>query len=335
MAIFTNHERFGGPFLSHLERMLDVSSDVRIAVGYTGAEAVERISPKAEGLCERGGVFKLLVGTPFFEGLSRINYQFLSALHGKVSSLNAQNGVFLSINTLFHGKIYLFSSGKPSILAGSSNLSLAGLSGNYEFVSTVGNDDFTLARRYLDFLMSDSESAPLDRIEGLTIFDSPEYKKIRAPHSSGLRRYSGGRVRPSERFVEIPFGDMDEKLRSGLNAYFGKGRKRGNKVKVRPWFEVEVIAPSSVTEREDYPKGEFTVITDDGFTFECKTSGDYHKNFRSKGDLQILGRWIKGKLQNKGVLAPLSPVTNETLLRYGAKALRLYPLGGNRYYLKF
>lgn len=54
MAIFTNSYGFGGNFLTHLERMLDVSSEAYIAVGYTSANTVDRITPKAERICRSG-----------------------------------------------------------------------------------------------------------------------------------------------------------------------------------------------------------------------------------------------------------------------------------------
>ena len=243
--------------------------------------------------------------------------------------------MLLSIDILYHGKIYDFVTDSPSIFAGSSNLSPAGLAGNLEFMSQIHGEDLRSTQSYLEFLMSPEQSAPLDRIQGLTIHDSPQYKRIVTPTLDDLPQHKPT-ISVPEKFLEIPFGNMDEKQQSGLNVYFGKGRRQPNsKIKPRDWFEVEVIATSALTTRPDYPKGEFTVITDDGYTFECKTSGDYHKNFRSKGDLKILGRWIKSKLQRKGLLAPFSPVTNETLLRYGKSAIRLYPIGPKKYFMEF
>ena len=61
----------------------------------------------------------------------------------------------------------------------------------------------------------------------------------------------------------------------------------------------------------------FTVVTDDGWKFNCKVSGDYSKNFRSEGDLKILGKWLKGRLENAGVLKVGDPVTAQTLREYG------------------
>ena len=67
----------------------------------------------------------------------------------------------------------------------------------------------------------------------------------------------------------------------------------------------------------------FDVITDDGWSFKCKVSGDYSKNFRSEGDLKILGKWLKGRLENAGVLKVGDPVTKETLELYGRDTFTL------------
>ena len=70
-----------------------------------------------------------------------------------------------------------------------------------------------------------------------------------------------------------------------LMLFFGKGREAKNGlVKPRHWYEVELIVPKNITEQNGYPKAKtddaiFDVITDDGWSFKCKVSGDYSKNF--------------------------------------------------------
>jgi len=338
MGVFTNSQKFGGDFLKCLENRLSKATHAKIAVGYTSAEIVSRITPEAFRIADRGGSFQLLVGTAFFEGLSSPNYQSLQFLHSGLTKKNRQScGVRFSIDVLYHGKIYYFSNGGESIYAGSSNLSQAGLQGNYEFMSEILGKDFTQAKNYLQFLLTDGESATIDRIQDLTIFDTPEYKNIIQPKLDDVNTHQENINLKGRKFIEIPLGDMDQKQRSGLNACFGKGRliRKTGKISPRPWFEIEVISGASVSSSSLYPKGEFEVLTDDGYKFACKTSGDYFKNFRSKNDLQLLGKWIKGKLQNKGVLSAFSPITNETLLRYGKNSIKLYPLGNRNYFLEF
>ena len=83
-----------------------------------------------------------------------------------------------------------------------------------------------------------------------------------------------------------------------------------------------------MTSQPGYPRSKtdeavFDVITDDGWSFKCKVSGDYSKNFRSEGDLKILGKWLKGRLENAGVLKVGEPVTAKTLNDYGRNTFSL------------
>lgn len=141
---------------------------------------------------------------------------------------------------------------------------------------------------------------------------------------------------------DIPIKTFEDSPRSNLNVYFGKGRVQQNGiVKPRHWYEVELIVPKDVATRPGYPQAqtpeaEFDVITDDGWTFRCKVSGDYNKNFRSEGDLKILGKWLKGRLEAKGVLAVGDPVTQQTLNAYGRSTFTLTKTNKpNLWYLDF
>lgn len=67
----------------------------------------------------------------------------------------------------------------------------------------------------------------------------------------------------------------------------------------------------------------FTVVTDDGYSFNLSRQGDYNKNLRSDSNLKILGRWIKGRMENDGALEIGKPVTKETIERFG-KSLMVF-----------
>jgi len=62
-------------------------------------------------------------------------------------------------------------------------------------------------------------------------------------------------------------------------------------------------------------------VTEDGYKFDCKRQGDYGKNFRSCHDLKILGRWIKGHMEEDGALQIGTPVTDDTLRKFGKNKL--------------
>ncbi|XZN94103.1 MAG: AAA family ATPase [Microcoleus sp.] len=144
-------------------------------------------------------------------------------------------------------------------------------------------------------------------------------------------------ITPETPYVDISLSRVDKQQQSNLNIFFGKGRenKSTGKVIPRDWYEVELIVDTKTISDPIYPKGDFIAHTDDGLTFDCQTQGANYKNFRSKNDLKILGRWIKGKLEQSGALKQFEPVTSETLQKYGRDYIRLYKLSDYNYYLEF
>ncbi len=144
-------------------------------------------------------------------------------------------------------------------------------------------------------------------------------------------------ITPETPYIDISLSRVDAQQKSNLNTFFGKGREntKTGKIPRRDWYEVEIIVEKKTTKNPIYPKGDFTAHTDDGLTFPCSTNGDYNKNFRSKDDLKILGRWLKGKLEKSGALKQFEPVTSETLQKYGRDYIRLYKLSDSDYYLEF
>ena len=106
-------------------------------------------------------------------------------------------------------------------------------------------------------------------------------------------------------------------------------------VKPRHWYEVELIVPISMRKTDQYPKGtpkgeaetQFRVYTDDGFSFMCQVNGGeeglWNKNLRSSGDLTTLGKWIKGRLENEGVLTIGDVITDATLSAYGRNTITM------------
>ena len=54
------------------------------------------------------------------------------------------------------------------------------------------------------------------------------------------------------------------------------------------------------------------------------------------GDLKILGKWVKGRLESSGILMMGEPVTNEVLEKYGRHNIRMIPTTINEiWYLDF
>ena len=162
---------------------------------------------------------------------------------------------------------------------------------------------------------------------------TPEFRKGSVP--TGFKGYP---------YVDIDLlRNIEGQPGSNLNVCFGKGRwqRASGKVTPRDWYEVEIMPGAAVTRQAPYPHGksEFDVETHDGFRFRAKVSGgdDGRKNFRSQGDLKILGYWIKGLLEDAGALSdnPQEPVTRETLSIYGNSTLRLYRVSEHKVILNF
>lgn len=201
--------------------------------------------------------------------------------------------------------------------AGYSNFSKRGLFDNLEFICKI-SDAFTInqTETYLNWILTDRVSVNLAKCESFPIIEAVKdsRKKI-----SFLKAKTKPVIDSKVPYVDISLARVDKQQRSNLNAFFGKGRwnRKTGIVISRDWFEVEIIVDIATTKNPIYPQGYFVAYTDDGLVFPCRTQGDYYKNLRSRDDLKILGHWVKGKLQQKGVLELFEPVTSQTLEEYG------------------
>lgn len=276
--------------------------------------------------------FNICLGMAYFEGLSRSQYEAVE----KVSLFleESELGQFYIARTFpFHGKVYHFrgDSKKGTSIIGSSNFSnivpFKGIE-QRKYEVDVETNDYLINQsidKFLDSLLHDA-SVPFS-----TIRDSISIKENRNPLLDF--RSDIEKVEPEQLEViyskikggsfEVPLKDAQ---RSNLNVYFGKGRKgRQNYVTPRPWYEVEIIVDTSVQKsNKGYPANkEFITYTDDGYRIVMKTSGDYGKNLRSRDDLSILGRWIKGRLETSACLISGEMVTETTLTKYGRNTISL------------
>ena len=298
----------------------DNSDQIDIAVGYVEVGALAQLVEYVRQNAAFG--LNLLVGMQFIEGFSRPQIEGLNEL-ASILVETGRGNVYVTPNVRYHGKLYAF--GRAGMLerayVGSGNLSAIG--------------PFEKASFELGVIVEDS--ALLGELE--------EYKNVKLfPLAQPI-----GEVELVPRIMpESPVADMDgvQKLppemmdrlhaltpalefrlplkttpKSNLNVFFGAPRRNFNTQRdiPRPWYEAELIIPKAVTSQPGYPARNevISVVTDDGFSFECKVSGDYSKNFRSTPSLSILGGFIKGRLESLGLLSPGEPVTKETLRDYG------------------
>ena len=305
------------------------SDGFRIACGYVSTDGLVELQKIFE--MNNKSFLELIIGMHGFDGFTRPQYEAAKYLDDYLRSKRAGE-VKIATAFRFHGKIYGFlKKNKPFAgIIGSSNLSSIFDNQNTQktYEADLFLDEQAIISELNNFMTELSEKActPFDKWKVPGFIESEN--TLLSGHD-GVEKISKEELAQifsnrSKTAFKIPI-KSDDALHSNLNAYFGKGRENSKGlVKPRHWYEVELIVPKSITDNPQYPKAGspdaesiITVYTDDGWKFKCKISGDYSKNFRSAGDLKILGRWIKGRLENSGALKVGEPVTDKVLKKYG------------------
>ncbi len=301
---------------------LSKAEQIRIATGFISSASLIELKKMIE-VNEKPRV-DMLIGMHYFDGFTKQQYDCALALNNTLQEQN-RGVVYLSNAVRFHGKLYSFCDTKHcfSAIVGSSNLSSL-LSPNkiYEADCFFEKD----SAKTIDKSIQDLFGKLGKPITDFQIDRFVENNDLLENH------YGVKKLTPTEHTqlwntkTDVSFDiPMKTEAKSNLNVYFGKGRvnQRGFEMP-RPWYEVEIIVPVTITRQPNYPvKRTFDVVTDDGWRFSCKTTGDYGKNLRSSDDLLVLGKWIKGKLEQKNTLTMGTPVTENVLSQYGKSAVKL------------
>ena len=284
---------------------------------------------------------ELIVGMHYFDGFSQGQFTSLCDLHS-VLQKNNLGAVYISGSFRYHGKVYLFntSDGQVSII-GSSNLTkISQASRIYD--TDIISDDVIIVKDVSKLLnlLRNKGCEVIDRIDPSSIKIVPP-QNLFEDYLSVQKLSSTELVKAQNSKTDICFEiQLKDEEKSNLNVYFGKPRinfSNGSKLP-RPWYEVELIVSKKITQLPGYPQKDevFKIITDDGYSFECKVSGDNCKNFRSAGDLSILGRWIKGRMENSNALVIGEKVTHKSLKKYGRDTITLIKTNmDNTWYLDF
>ncbi|MCM1506361.1 MAG: NgoFVII family restriction endonuclease [Ruminococcus flavefaciens] len=312
--------------------LLSRTEKLDIAVGYVTSDSLAELKRIAE-LNKNIQKLNLTIGMHYIEQFTQSAYKAACVLNNYL--LTEQRGEVRFVTPFrYHGKLYSFSSSSAPFagIIGSNNLSSILDENTRTYESSVLIDNSSAALDINNFIKK-LVATSTDNIADLNIIKFNESNPLLEEHESvtkidthTLAECLNARTNVS---FEIPLKTYEDSSKSNLNVYFGKGRVQHNGIiKPRHWYEVEVIVPTSISKRPEYPKSktsesEFYVITDDGWSFRCKVSGDNNKNFRSDGDLKILGKWFKGRLEAKGVLAIGEPVTQHTLNAYGRNTFTL------------
>lgn len=306
------------------------ADSTRIASGYVSEESIADLI----NLFNTGykKPLSLIVGMHYFEGFTYGQYYALQKL-SKILNSKKLGGIFISTHMKYHGKVYSFRE-KDNFcsIIGSSNLTKISLTKENIAERVYDTDLFIHNEKItgdIDKFITDLQNKFCTNFKDINIDDF----KIVEPTNIfedflGVEKVSEDKRKLiMDSLTKVRFEiEIKPEEKSHLNCYFGEGRKNfGNGIILpRPWYEAEVIASKRIWSSPNYPKEkEFKVVTDDGYEFLCKTSGSNFKNFRSASDLKILGRWLKGRMENKKVLKVGEKVTAETFAKYKRNRMSL------------
>lgn len=338
----TAHKKFYDQFYDDFNS----SDNVNIAVAYITADSIAELKHAIELNSGKHRYVNLAIGMHYFEQFTKPEYDAVMNLHEMLSKEKI-GSVKLANAFKFHGKLYSYSNQNKvfSTIIGSDNLSSIVKSKNRVYEASVRLTDPTINMQLNEFIVefmnkSCKEVDQLDITNFRKIHNLFEnLENVESVPSSKLTEHLANLTNQT---FKIPLKAGSKHAKSNLNVFFGKGRQgKNNLIKPRHWYEVELIVPSEITRQSGYPSknfntDEFDVITDDGWKFRCKVSGDYNKNFRSENDLTILGKWIKGRLENSGALRVGELVTDEVLNKYGRSDFELTKTKTpNLWYLNF
>jgi hypothetical protein len=320
----TNYPSFTETFFS----LIPEATRLDIAIGYITADSLAELK-QIVAYNKNIETMNLIIGMHFWDKFTKLEYNAAVGLNDFLRG-EQRGEVRLVKPFCFHGKLYSYSNANGAFagIIGSNNLSsiIDNRTRIYEASTLFREQEYAVKiREFIDTLSSDAADNLSDCLitefkECNTLLDDHE-NVIKVPHDELADIISS---LTDTQFI-IPLvknGEVPPK--SNLNVFFGEGRlnRKTGVVHPRHWYEVELMVPNTITDLPDYPQKDtpsavFEVVTDDGWKFSCKVSGDYSKNFRSEDNLKILGKWIKGRLENNGVLETGCLVTPETFVRYG------------------
>lgn len=266
-----------------------------------------------------GGVsFRIVYGMYSSDGVRRSD----DAAFRRIAAIRSSFQVrYWTGKTPIHTKLYVWcSDGVPKLAyAGSANYSQASFFGlQSEIVTEI---DAALGYEYAKLLFdnaSDLDAIPHPKI-------APAYMRPAAKGADDSELIDD--IAGSLPLVELPlYAVREERMsaKSGLNWGQRPGREPN---------QAYIPVPSEVAQSGFFPpRGDwFTVLTDDGQSFECTVAQDGDKAIETPLNNSILGRYFRERL---GV-QPGAFVHLKDLDRYGRRTVAIYRATEDRYILDF
>lgn len=311
---------------------------VKIASGYAGLNAIQEALKPLTSILNNGGQVTLIFGLGYWEGISPALEKILRDFHKFAKKQNAKSGVFFCQKQRFHGKFYIFENDEAEWASiGSSNFSDTGFGSWLESNAklTTGSQ-IKLLNDYFERLKR-LNTKPID----LLIFPS--------------RKKELNKKTPSKRNISIPATtnklpitfklEVKPQPKSHVNLFAGSGRKNSKGVYIhRPWYEIELGVKKtemhslrSIVKASKKPFPLYLVV-DNGdvlpAVFKRKTGSKGSKNtildgsdFMTRERIE-LGKFIKNKLIDAGVIKYGEPITADILDTYGNRWLEFRAIPG-------
>jgi hypothetical protein len=314
---------------------------VKIASGYVGLGAFKEAAEPFEKILRNGGQVTLIFGLGYWEGISPALEKLLRDFHSLAISLNNKSGVFFCQKERYHGKFYIFENGKDYwACLGSSNFSDTGFGGWLESNAKLNDlKDIQLLNQYFERLKKDNAKA-------INLLTFPSRKK------ELKKKLSKKNISLPANILSLPIAfklKIKPQPRSHINLFAGVGRKNAKGIYIlRPWYEVEIgiTKPDMAGLKGIVPaiQSPFNIdLVDDlgnvmPAIFKRKTGSSSSKNtlldgsdFFSRNRIE-LGRFIKDKLLDAGLLRYGELVTADTLDTYGNNYLEFRAIPGRKNY---
>ena len=337
-----------------LEQQFKNSQHITIASGYFGNSQLKRYEKLFVEKIKSGGSVKLLYGLGMWEGISSNLNSTIDSINANMTNLssNYDSGVYFATERRYHGKIYRFcSETTDGVLVGSSNFSHQGNFQNLE-ANILSRDSYLLrkADTFLDQLIN--YAVPFRN--GVV----PIKGKSKQLISTSIASSPDG-FKPPNNILTQPVSftlPIRTQPRSSFNLTFGKGRfdRTKNIYTTRPYYEVEITLPreywrpplTNFVFNSPKNKVEFEAFTNTGMYFKCnfnrkpKNKFDNRPLHETGADFQStpreeLGRFVKNKLILAGAMNFGDAVTDDVLNDYGANAIKVRVMDGNRLHLEF
>ena len=326
------------PFDEVLLNEIKNADDIDIITGYVGLSSATDFGPHLVACARRGGRVRIMVGMAGVEGLSEASRDAWSAVHQELQAIDEASCVMAHTSKI-HTKLYVFSTDyEEKMYVGSQNFNFS--SGYMELM--VETPFLPEVERHVNFLFSDSKN--IFPITAVPLKGSNKDPFIRTTSSAEIFPHDmelDHRTLPLVESVDLRTISRKNPIGS-LNLYHGKGRLNATTgaYTPRPWYEVELTLGKG--NYLGLPR-DFRVFTDDGQIIEMQRrsggpSGQPElglKDLTSKGNRQVFGEWIKGKLENAGALEIGEVIGDSTFDAFGTDQLRFYKLNDHEFLMRF